>query len=234
MPRILLSLAALVTFTLASHVMASDIQPPSAPTNLTASSSGSGYGYAVVLTWSPSTDDSGVARYNIYFNNGILAGSLTGTQATIYGMSSPCSTWTVTAEDAAHNVSPPSNVASVSRPICSAYSLSNGVRHDYRPPDDVTELTNLGFPIQMWDTSGPNSAVNSGWVCALLPTTGGSADWFCMYSDNFAAANSISTDVNGYTMYINLVKSNASGTWGADWGTGGPGWSWVFYATYGL
>jgi hypothetical protein len=238
MPRILLSLAALVTFTLASQAMANDITPPSAPTNLTASGSeiGSGFGYAVVLTWSPSTDDSGVARYNIYYNRVMLMGSVTGTQATIYGMSSPCSAWTVTAEDAAYNDSPPSNVATVSRPICSVYDLATGVRHNYYPPDDVTELTRMGFPLQMWDTSGPNSDINSGWVCALLPLppAGESASWACIYSDDFTAENSISTEENGHPMYLRAKKSNASGTWNAEWGTGGRGWSFIFSATYGL
>ncbi|WP_434315703.1 galactose oxidase-like domain-containing protein [Leifsonia sp. P73] len=82
-----------------------DTTAPSAPGNLAASASVSG----IALTWTASTDDVGVTRYNITRNGSPLT-TTTGTgytDAAVVGGTSY--TYTVTAQDAAGNVSAASN-----------------------------------------------------------------------------------------------------------------------------
>ncbi|MEU4449605.1 discoidin domain-containing protein [Actinosynnema sp. NPDC050801] len=89
-----------------------DTQAPSAPTNLAHSSPQSGQ---IRLTWSASTDNTGVTGYDIYAN-GALRTSVAGT-VLAHTDSQPdgvAVTYHVIARDAAGNQSPPSN--SVTRP----------------------------------------------------------------------------------------------------------------------
>ncbi|GAA4138244.1 galactose oxidase-like domain-containing protein [Leifsonia shinshuensis] len=84
-----------------------DTTPPSAPGNLTASAGAAG----IALSWTASTDDVGVVRYNITRNGSPLT-TTTGTgytDAAVVGGTSY--TYTVTAQDAAGNVSAASNSA---------------------------------------------------------------------------------------------------------------------------
>ncbi|MFI9009236.1 discoidin domain-containing protein [Actinosynnema sp. NPDC053489] len=89
-----------------------DTQPPSAPTNLAYTSPQSGQ---IRLTWSASTDNTGVTGYDVYAN-GALRTSVPGTVLT-YTDSQPdgvAVTYHVIAKDAAGNQSSPSN--QVTRP----------------------------------------------------------------------------------------------------------------------
>jgi hypothetical protein len=90
------------TYTFPSHE--SDSQPPSVPANLTAAPRAPG---SVSLSWSASTDDTGVTGYRVY-RDGTLLTTLTGT-ATTYadGTVTPNTTYgyQVTALDAAGNES---------------------------------------------------------------------------------------------------------------------------------
>ena len=84
-----------------------DTTAPTAPTNLTAVA-GSGQ---ISLAWNASTDNVGVTRYNIS-RNGAPIGTATGTSfvdGTV--IAGTTYSYTVTAQDAAGNVSPPSNTA---------------------------------------------------------------------------------------------------------------------------
>ncbi|MFE9747759.1 discoidin domain-containing protein [Saccharothrix saharensis] len=89
-----------------------DTQAPTAPTNLAYTSPQSGQ---VRLTWSASTDNTGVTGYDVYANGALrtsVAGTvLTHTDAQPDGLAV---TYHVIAKDAAGNQSPPSN--SVTRP----------------------------------------------------------------------------------------------------------------------
>ncbi|MGO4534939.1 galactose oxidase-like domain-containing protein [Leifsonia sp. 2MCAF36] len=86
-----------------------DTTAPSAPGNLVASAGAGG----VALTWNASTDDVGVTRYNISRNGSPLTTS-TGTNYTDGAVVGGTSyTYTVTAQDAAGNVSAASNSATV-------------------------------------------------------------------------------------------------------------------------
>jgi chitodextrinase len=89
-------------------LVSADTTAPTAPTNLTAVA-GSGQ---ISLAWNASTDDVGVTRYNIS-RNGAVIGTAPGTSfvdgSVIAGTTY---SYTVTAQDAAGNVSNPSNSAS--------------------------------------------------------------------------------------------------------------------------
>ncbi|WP_037914730.1 GH12 family glycosyl hydrolase domain-containing protein [Actinacidiphila yeochonensis] len=81
---------------------AGDTQPPSTPTGLTVTGTTAS---SATLSWSPATDDTGVAGYDVY-RSGKLVGTATGTTFTDTGLSaSTAYTWTVTAHDAAGNTS---------------------------------------------------------------------------------------------------------------------------------
>ncbi|HCT77953.1 MAG TPA: glucose dehydrogenase, partial [Micromonosporaceae bacterium] len=98
----------------------SDTQPPTAPSGLAGSASGT----SVSLTWNASTDNVGVTGYDI-FRGSTKAGTVTGTSFTDSGLS-PNTTYPyyVVARDAAGNVSPRSNQISVTtgsscgNPVC--------------------------------------------------------------------------------------------------------------------
>ncbi|BCW71642.1 putative Ig domain-containing protein [Arthrobacter sp. NicSoilB8] len=84
-----------------------DTTAPTAPTNLSAVA-GSGQ---IALAWSASTDNVGVTRYNIS-RNGAPIGTATGTTfADGSVVSGTTYSYTVTAQDAAGNLSAPSNTA---------------------------------------------------------------------------------------------------------------------------
>src|SRR5205823_1070856 len=77
-----------------------DTQAPSAPSGLAASSATQS---AVVLTWSASTDNVGVAGYGVY-RNGTSAGNTSATSYTVSGLACGISyTFAVDAYDAAGN-----------------------------------------------------------------------------------------------------------------------------------
>jgi len=93
-----------------------DITPPSAPSGLTAGASGS----SVSLAWTGSTDNVGVVRYDVYRSttSGFTPTAAnriaqpTGTSYTDSGLAPGTYYYKVTAEDAAGNISSPSNEAS--------------------------------------------------------------------------------------------------------------------------
>jgi hypothetical protein len=87
-----------------------DTQAPTAPSSLTASNPSSS---TIDLSWSASTDNVGVSGYKIYFNDGTLATTSSGTSVTVTGLvSNTAYTFYATAYDAAGNESTSSNTAS--------------------------------------------------------------------------------------------------------------------------
>lgn len=85
-----------------------DNQPPTAPTNLIANNPTSS---TVALSWTASTDNIGVAGYDVYAN-GVLKTTVSGTSTTVQGLaSSTAYNFHVIAKDAAGNLSPQSNTA---------------------------------------------------------------------------------------------------------------------------
>lgn len=106
-----------------------DNEAPSAPTDLSASNVT--YNSAT-LTWTASTDNVGVAAYDVYSGGSTPMESVTGytTRYVAIGLSPETSySFTVTARDAAENVSDPSNAVSVT-------TLSGGSGpYELDPPD---------------------------------------------------------------------------------------------------
>ncbi|MFE4743464.1 carbohydrate-binding protein, partial [Paenibacillus chitinolyticus] len=99
-----------VTVTTNPSTDPTDTQPPTAPGNLVEAGKTSS---SVSLSWSASTDNVGVAGYDVY-NGSTLATTVTGTSATVSGLQGGTSyTFTVKARDAAGNVSPASNAVTV-------------------------------------------------------------------------------------------------------------------------
>ena len=87
-----------------------DTQPPTAPTNLAV---GAKTSTTVTLTWTASTDNVGVTGYRV-MEGTTQVGTGTATTFTVTGLlPSSTHTYTVTAFDAAGNVSPPSNAVTV-------------------------------------------------------------------------------------------------------------------------
>jgi len=86
-----------------------DTQAPTAATSLVANNPTSN---SISLSWTAATDNIGVTGYDIYFSNGTLYGTVTGTTATVQGLT-PSTTYTfyIIARDAAGNSSPQSNNA---------------------------------------------------------------------------------------------------------------------------
>jgi endoglucanase len=95
--------------TATTPVASGDTQPPSAPANLAVTATTAS---SVSLSWSASTDNVGVTAYDV-FRGATLATTVTGTSATITGLSpSTMYSFTVKARDAAGNASAASNTVS--------------------------------------------------------------------------------------------------------------------------
>lgn len=86
-----------------------DTVAPTVPANLTASLAGT----TVNLGWTASTDAVGVAGYRVSRNGAVLPGTVAGTTFADAGLTAGTYGYTVTAGDAAGNVSGASNSASV-------------------------------------------------------------------------------------------------------------------------
>jgi glucose/arabinose dehydrogenase len=103
-----------------------DTTPPSAPSQL----SGSASGTSVTLSWNASTDNVAVTGYDV-LRNGTQAGTATGTTFVDSGLAtSTAYTYTVVARDAQGNVSTASNAlalttgAACTNPICSVTQVT--------------------------------------------------------------------------------------------------------------
>ena len=87
-----------------------DTTPPSAPTNLSVTP---GKGKKMVLAWTASTDNMGVAGYRVIRDDAQVAQTQTTTYTDTLGGKNPAATYVVVAYDSAGNVSAPSIPVSV-------------------------------------------------------------------------------------------------------------------------
>jgi chitodextrinase len=100
-----------------------DTQPPTAPGNLTATGHTSS---SISLSWTASTDNVGVTGYQIRLSGAVVA-TTTATSYTATGLSpSTTYSYTVTAFDAAGNVSAPSNTATATTDPAANTNLARG------------------------------------------------------------------------------------------------------------
>jgi chitodextrinase len=131
--------------------LVADITAPSAPTNLSTQAVSSSQ---VNLSWSASSDNTGVTGYEVYRNNVRLT-TITTTSFGDTGLS-PGNTYTyyVKARDAAGNVSPASNTVSVTTPVAAS---------DLTPPTAPANLhvtREWGSNLAMaWNGSTDNAGV---------------------------------------------------------------------------
>ncbi|QTE21517.1 GEVED domain-containing protein [Polaribacter cellanae] len=113
----------------------SDTQAPTAPTGLSASNITQ---TTATLSWTASTDNVAVTKYEI-FNNNTSVGTVTGTSANITGLTANTSyTYTVKAKDEAENTSTPSNsVTFTTLGVALNYCSSKGNRATYEWIDNI-------------------------------------------------------------------------------------------------
>ncbi len=121
----------MVTYVVSGGGSGSDTTPPSAPANLTATATTTN---SVSLSWTASTDDTGVVGYQVYRGT-TLVGSPTSTSFTDTGLTASTQySYTVKAVDAAGNVSAAS--ASV--------NATTKASSDTTPPSVPTNVTVTG------------------------------------------------------------------------------------------
>ena len=110
--------------------------PPTAPSGLTVTGRTS---TSVSLSWTASTDDTGVTGYQVR-QGGTVVATVTGTTATVSGLSpSTAYTFTVTARDAAGNTSSASNAVTVTTDAPANADLARG-----RPTSESSHVQSYG------------------------------------------------------------------------------------------
>ena len=135
--------------TQACHGSVPDAGPPSQPQNLSATAVSPSQ---VNLTWSPSTDDIGVAGYNVYQNGTKIATSSTTGYSDKSVVANNTYTYTVAAYDAVGNVSSQSSSVAVTTPP------------DLNPPTAPSNLmasTSQGRVALTWTASTDDVGVTS-------------------------------------------------------------------------
>jgi len=131
----------------------SDTQAPSAPANLTANASSA---TQVNLTWTASTDNVGVTGYDVY-RGGTLLKSLgvTTSYADTTVAPSTSYSYTVKAKDAAGNISPVSNTATVTTPSGgTSTTLTFGPNADTYA-DQLNPTTPFGTAVKVTSDNSP-------------------------------------------------------------------------------
>jgi len=99
-----------------------DYEPPTAPTNLTATLIGIS---RVDLSWTASTDNVGVVGYNIYRNSAIIATTTATTYSDTTISSGDTYVYEVSAYDLSENESAKSNTATVSTAVVTDFIIDN-------------------------------------------------------------------------------------------------------------
>jgi len=130
-----------------------DVQPPTVPTGLTLSNVTCN---SATLSWSPSTDNEGVAFYDVY-HDGQLMKSVSGATVSTVLTVVPGATWGlyVNARDAAGNVSQGSATLSITPPPCQV---------DTEPPTVPTDVTATASGTSVtvsWSASTDNLGVSA-------------------------------------------------------------------------
>ncbi|WP_231891406.1 fibronectin type III domain-containing protein [Paenibacillus swuensis] len=166
-----------------------DTQAPTAPTGLISPSKTS---TSVSLSWTASTDNTGVTGYDVY-NGSTLAGSAPGTTFTVSGLTANTAyTFTVKAKDAANNVSSASNALNVTTNASGGGTGS--VTREYWTGIAGTSVSSI-----------PTGTTPSG--TSTLTTLEGPTNW----ADNYGArirGYITPTTTGSYTFYISGDDEN--------------------------
>ncbi len=169
-----------------------DSTPPSAPTNLIASTSAS----QVNLSWNASTDNVGVAGYQI-FKDTTAVGTTTATSYVVNNLTAGVSySFTVKAFDAANNYSASSNMTVMTIPVPSLL-----------PPINVAAIFSNGLVIVSWNPSpsagvlGYNIYRNGKYIATYAKGN--------YYDGNVVAGNTYSYTLESYN-YVNNRSAMSS------------------------
>jgi chitodextrinase len=134
----------------ASATTPRDTQAPSAPANLSASAPSAS---RVDLSWTASTDNVGVARYQIFRNGVPLGTSTTNSYSDTTVSAQSTYSYIVTAQDSSNNSSPPSNTAVVTTPAAATTLTFSANADTYVQADQPT--TNYGSSNQIVADASP-------------------------------------------------------------------------------
>ncbi len=152
-----------------SFALAPDTTPPSTPTNLTASAISSSQ---INLAWTAATDNVGVTGYKV-FRNGTQVGTTATTNYSDTGLAASTSyTYTVSAYDAAGNVSGQSASATAMTPppSPSSVTISNfSVSAVTATSATITFTTNVPATSQVF--YGPNGTFSQSDAMTATPST---------------------------------------------------------------
>jgi chitodextrinase len=130
-----------------------DTQAPSAPTNLTATASSASQ---VNLSWTAATDNVGVTGYDVYRGGTLLQslGITTSFSDTTVAPSTSYS-YTVKAKDAAGNISPASNTATVTTPAGGTPTTVTFAPDADVYADQLNPTTNFGTAVKVVSDNSP-------------------------------------------------------------------------------
>ena len=178
---------------------APDTTPPSAPTNLTSPSKTT---TSVSLSWSASTDNTGVTGYKIY-KDGIEVGTAVGTTYTVSGLTaSTAYSFTVKAYDAAGNYSNASTALSVTT---NSNVPNNNAPLVYAGGDNSANINqNINTYASVSDPDGP-APLTYQWTKVSGPGT-----------VTFSAPTSVNTKLSFSLTGIYLIRLTATDGAGAS------------------
>jgi hypothetical protein len=184
---------------------APDTNPPTVPTGLTATATSA---FSVQLGWTASTDDVGVAGYDL-FRNGSLLASVAGdvTSYTDAGVQAGQTyAYTVRARDASGNVSAPSDPAAAATPAAAAPLFSDG----FESGDLSAWTTTSGLAVQ-------GAQVNNGTFAAQGSPTNGPAyakkTLPATYNDAYARV-AFNVNSQGSQLVLLRLRNTPTGTGG--------------------
>lgn len=141
---LLLSDQACIPTGLGTNCASADSTPPSTPTNLTASPSGT----QVALSWTASTDNVSVAGYKIMRGGTQIATSTGASYTDTSVVSGSTYSYTVVAYDTSGNTSGSSNQVSISVPATTKTGDLNG--------DNFVNIFDLSILLSHWNQTGTN------------------------------------------------------------------------------
>lgn len=197
-----------------------DTQAPTAPTGVTVTAKTSG---SVSLSWTASTDNTGVTGYDV-FRGGVKVGSSTTTSYTDSGLSaSTAYSYTVKAKDAAGNVSAAS--AALSATTSAGGGTGTGtLKVQYKNTDSSATDNQIRMGLQLVNTG--SAAVDLSTVKlrywftpeAGASTFGTSCDWAVIGCGNLTHSVKTNGSAAGASHYLEV--SFGSGTLAAGASTG--------------
>ncbi|RTY97351.1 T9SS type A sorting domain-containing protein [Flavobacterium sp. RSP49] len=179
-----------------------DAQAPTTPANLVASGTTSN---SVSLSWTASTDNSGVTGYNVYMNNALKT-TTTGTTTTITGLTASTTySFSVKAKDAAGNISGPSNTVNVTTAAVSGSTATDLLFSEY------IEGSSNNKALEISNATG--AAINLS-IYIIKKQTNGSGSW----STGLSLAGTLNTG-SKFTIVNSLMASSCYPTSSANLST---------------